>query len=67
MAKKKIKPCPFCGESASVKLMNGHYLVTCDNEDCCTKFDGWLTEALAINEWNTRLKPVKAMKGAKDE
>lgn len=32
----QLKPCPFCGESASINQMSslGHYIAGCLNEKC---------------------------------
>ncbi len=56
---KKIKPCPFCGSTASPKLIRGYYKVICDNEECPSHYAGFLTKERAVEEWNKRLKPVK--------
>jgi hypothetical protein len=56
---KKIKPCPFCGSTASPKLIRGYYKVVCDNEECPSHYAGFLTKERAVEEWNKRLKPVK--------
>ncbi len=55
---KKIKPCPFCGSAASPRrLIQGYYQIVCENDDCPSHYKGWLTEKLAIDAWNMRLKP----------
>ena len=57
---RKIKPCPFCGSTASVKSTQmGYFKVVCDNGQCQTHFAGWMDKDLAIREWNMRLKPRK--------
>lgn len=55
----KIKPCPFCGQSAQVTLGdNGTYRVRCDTPACASKYS-YFTKEMAIKEWNTRTKPRK--------
>jgi len=52
----EIKPCPFCGSSASVKTGGfGEKAVSCDNKRCGISFDGgiWFTtKGHAIDLWN---------------
>jgi hypothetical protein len=59
MINKVIKPCPFCGSSASVGIRNGFYKVICNNPECSTRYNGWLSKDRAIKEWNTRRKGKK--------
>ena len=59
MINKEIKPCPFCGSSASVGIRNGFYKVICNNPECSTRYNGWLSKGRAIKEWNTRRKGKK--------
>lgn len=61
---KEIKPCPFCGCVASVKLLqNGHWKVVCAGEICASRY-GYLDKDMAVHMWNQRKKPKK---GAKNE
>lgn len=64
----ELKPCPFCGEKESVRLMKRYgkdgwqdrYYVLCeyDNGGCGAE-SGWCySEAEAIFAWNTRVIPI---------
>ena len=59
----KIKPCPFCGQPAHVKMIDYAYRVTCDTPACALRYR-YFSKEMAIKEWNTRTKPQK--KEAKD-
>ena len=52
----KLKPCPFCGADAELKLVDGLYWVQCGGMECrvtsCT--DGINDDEEAIKWWNTR-------------
>ena len=68
MSKNKLKPCPFCGETAGLFITHKEYwydecmyeaFITCEN--CCiTLASGEVyeacdeAEAAAIEAWNTR-------------
>jgi hypothetical protein len=64
----EILPCPFCGNSADVKISKiGGIQMTCTNEDCGCSLPSWLPFEenddftvfekidLAIEYWNTRV------------
>lgn len=53
---KNIKPCPFCGGEANVKMWcdpDTPYLVMC--ESCKASVKDYATEAEAIEAWNHRV------------
>lgn len=58
----KLLPCPFCGGAASIHdtEVGGYSIVRCDNPPCPTQpyTSGYTTTAVAIEDWNTRIKPV---------
>ena len=55
-----LKPCPFCGGEAIMKIQkhipHGYeYTPTCKNTSCAGRLTKkWLTEAEAIEAWNGR-------------
>jgi len=52
----EIKPCPFCGDSADLTVMQGQkrkkYSVVCCY--CHSSSDEYLTDTGAIHQWNKR-------------
>lgn len=57
MAYYEMKPCPFCGCDAEViHFADGSYSVECTCVECVVMPHtiGYLTEAEAIEGWNTR-------------
>lgn len=52
---KELKPCPFCGNSASFDTVktDGGWTINCDAETCMGIIWG-VTESAAIDAWNTR-------------
>lgn len=56
---KKLKPCPFCGNTPTLILSGGYYQVVCTYEDCPGHLKGSLNQRDVIAAWNTRLKPKK--------
>jgi len=52
----KIKPCPFCGSSATIWMYKNFYVVECDNEYCGCQYghNMELTEDEVIELWNKR-------------
>lgn len=56
----KLKPCPFCGSTASIWGIGGFvfYGVECDNEECgCTYGNNMqLSYEEAIEMWNKRVE-----------
>jgi hypothetical protein len=56
----KIKPCPFCGSPAEVKITKqGTWRVFCQSEELCPSRASYFLKDLAIREWNRREKPRK--------
>jgi Lar family restriction alleviation protein len=55
--KRKLKPCPFCGGKAKLKLTPNlrHFYVRCENGDV-EQLLLHVTKAEAIEAWNRRLK-----------
>lgn len=55
-----LKPCPFCGGKAEVRVDdNGEFYVSCTEcftlvGYCCDTWGEYETEAEAINTWNRR-------------
>lgn len=54
----KLKPCPFCGEEATVVACCEGYVVECNNENCACVYGGnmTLTRNEVIKLWNKRAK-----------
>lgn len=56
----ELKPCPFCGEKAIMKIEkhipSGYdYTPTCRNPSCAGRLTKkWTNEAVAIEAWNSR-------------
>lgn len=52
----KIKPCPFCGSSASIISGTEDHYVVCRNDDCAAAIvaRSFPSEAEAIAAWNRR-------------
>ena len=49
----KLKPCPFCGGKANLRLDTGHYIVECPT--CHAEIWHWQEEPSdAIADWNRR-------------
>lgn len=57
----ELKPCPFCGEEATVWLCGEGYLVECNNEICGCVYGSniTLTRDQAVKLWNKRAKEKK--------
>ena len=57
---KKIKPCPFCGSDAYIRMTpKGLYKVICSYPNCGSHYYGFVSKERAIEEWNTRHKAKK--------
>lgn len=57
MAEIELKPCPFCGEKAEVRLSLGRDIVSCTN--CHAEMAGsYINIDSLIEEWNTREYPA---------
>lgn len=55
----ELKPCPFCGGDAYIKLTHGNFWIDCfHNKDCLIKTNTWLYSSHNIKEqiekWNRR-------------
>lgn len=56
----KLKPCPFCGRSATVYMQQSFikesYIIECDNYKCGCTYGGnmSLTQQQVIRRWNKR-------------
>ena len=49
----ELKPCPLCGEeSIRIQLHHNHFQCCCNN--CNSRSAAYITEAKAIQAWNTR-------------
>lgn len=60
MTRTDLKPCPFCGGEANVKMWcepDTPYLVMC--ESCKASVNDYATEAEAIEAWNRRAEPER--------
>lgn len=59
---KEVKPCPFCGEDPIIYRsdINDKWGVACDNKKCFIQpyTKTYTHKRIAINKWNTRIKPV---------
>ena len=56
----KLKPCPFCGEKAVMKIKDHRYHVRCSNIMECPAVPTTLpceSEEKAANDWNNRSDP----------
>ena len=54
-----LKPCPRCGNAASVEFYDeGGWCVACDMPGCLNLDDNFLTEAEAIAAWDRRAEPT---------
>ena len=55
----KLKPCPFCGGEAVIRVLMGkEYICPIHKSNCIMKPDTWLQSGLSIKKqikaWNTR-------------
>jgi len=61
----ELKPCPFCGGQAIMKIQkhipNGYdYTPTCQNPSCAGRLTKkWINEDDAIKAWNSRSEPER--------
>lgn len=64
----KLKPCPFCGGDAVMKIQkhipNGYdYTPTCHDPSCAGRLTKkWINEADAIEAWNRRAERTAKVK-----
>ena len=55
-----LKPCPFCGGSASLKVephipIGNDYTPRCDDPSCAGRlYKKWISKDMAIAAWNKR-------------
>ena len=55
----ELKPCPFCGEQAQIRIktdseLNDYYYIKCENNLCYAKSGYCKKEEWAIKRWNRR-------------
>ena len=58
MSDERLKPCPFCGEKATIHKSKFGYGVMCKTPFCCNLTSTHDTKKEAIKTWNTR-KPME--------
>ena len=49
----KLRPCPFCGEEATILEAYQTHVVLCSNHRCCVETEG-KTKDVAMKRWNIR-------------
>lgn len=54
----EIKPCPFCGWKARIKVSKKHkkfpFIVQCTNPSCACRTDRWNVLEGAVRAWNRK-------------
>lgn len=58
---KTIKDCPFCGQEAAMKTMNGTVYISCINPKCYVHpmTEMYWDVQKALRDWNTRKEETK--------
>ena len=54
----ELKPCPFCGWKARIKVSKKHkkfpFIVQCTNPSCACRTDRWNVLEGAVRAWNRK-------------
>ena len=60
----ELKPCPFCGGEAVIRVLMGkEYICPIHKKNCVMKIDTWIQSSLPIKKqikaWNMRFQETK--------